>query len=164
MVLRNQRPTEICKRVRRNAERRWISFGLTVHKQMYNAAKKQVTSLVHSAKTTYFSTKITESTTCKQLFGITSKLLSRTPSTPAPSSLPLDKLPDLFSQFFLDKVRNIRDQLDCSTPVNSPSPFNCDAVFHGSTLTAFKPITADALRSLLKKYSLKSCALDPIPT
>ena len=131
---------------------------------MYNAAKKQVTSLVHSAKTTYFSTKITESTTCKQLFGIASKLLSRTQSTPVPSSLPLDKLPDLYSQFFVDKVRNIRDQLDCSTPVNSPSPFNCDAVFRGSTLRAFRPITADALRSLLKKCLAKSCALDPIPT
>ena len=66
------------KKVRRKAERRWISSGLTVHKQMYNAAKKEVTALVHSAKTTYFSTKITESTTCKQLFGITNKLLSRT--------------------------------------------------------------------------------------
>ena len=48
--------------------------------------------------------------------------------------MPLEKLPDLFSQFFLDKVENIRDQLDCNTPVNSPSPCNYDTVFHGSTL------------------------------
>ena len=65
-------------------KRRWISSGsgLTVHKQTYDAAKRQVTSLVHSAKTTYFSTKIAESTTCKQLFGITNKLLSRSKSSP----------------------------------------------------------------------------------
>ena len=137
---------------------------LTVHKQMYDAAKKLVTSLVHSAKATYFSTKIAESTTCKQLFGITNKLLSKSKSSPIPSSLPLEKLPDLYSQFFLNKVRNIRDQFDCNTPVNAPSPFNCDAVFHGSTLMAFKPITADSLQSLLNKCSPISCALDPIPT
>ena len=130
---------------------------------MYKAAIQQVTSLVHSTKTTYFNTKITESTTCKQLFGITSKLLSRTQSSPVPSSLPLGKLPDLYSLFFLNKVRNIRDQLYCSTPANSQSPFNCDAVFHGTTPMACKSITADSLRSLLKKCSPKSCALDSIP-
>ena len=152
------------KRKHRKAERRWISSGLTVHKQIYDATKTQVTSLVHAAKTTYFSTKISESTTCKQLFGITNKLLSRSKSSPIPTAMPLEKLPDLFSQFFLDKVENIRDQFDSNTPVNSPSPFNYDTVFHGTTLTSFKPITADSLWSLLKKSSPKSCALDPIPT
>ena len=75
--------------------------------------------------------------------------------------MPLEKLPDIFSQFFLDKVENIRDQLDFNTPVNFPSPFSYDTV---DTLTSFKPITADSLRSLLKKSSPKSCALDPVPT
>jgi hypothetical protein len=68
------------------------------------------------------------------------------------------------ANFFLDKVENIRDQFDSNTPVNSPSPFNYDTVFHGTTLTSFKPITAASLWSLLKKSSPKSCALDPIPT
>ena len=77
--------------------------------------------------------------------------------------MPFEKLPDLFSQFFLDKVQYIRDQFDCNTPVNSPSPFNYDTVFHGTILTSFKPITADPLWSLLKKSSPKSCALDPMP-
>ena len=117
------------------------------HKQMYDAAKKLVTSLVHSAKTTYFSTKIAESTTCKQLVGITNKLLSSSNSSPLPSSLPLEKLSDLCGQFFFKKVRNIRDQYDCNTSVNAPSPFNCDA-----------------LQSLIKKCLPKSCVLDPIPT
>ena len=38
------------KRERRKAERRWIFSGLTVHKQIYDATKMKVTSLVHSAK------------------------------------------------------------------------------------------------------------------
>ena len=42
------------------AEMRSTSSGHTVHKQMFNTAKKLLTSPVHSARTTYFSTKITE--------------------------------------------------------------------------------------------------------
>ena len=85
------------KRERRKAERRWTSSGLTVHKQIYDATKTQVTSPVHAAQTTYFITKISESTTCKQLFGITNKLLSRSKSSPIPTAMLLEKLPDLFS-------------------------------------------------------------------
>ncbi|WP_419608159.1 hypothetical protein, partial [Thiolapillus sp.] len=36
------------KRERRKAERRWLSTGLTVHKQVYNAAKRHVTRLVQA--------------------------------------------------------------------------------------------------------------------
>ena len=78
-------------RDRRKAERRWIPLIWQWTNKYIMQLKKQVTALVYSAKTTYFSTKITEST-CKQLFGITSKLLSRTQFTPVPFSLPLDKL------------------------------------------------------------------------
>ena len=37
------------KRERRKAERQWISSGLTMHKQIYDATKTQVKSLVHAA-------------------------------------------------------------------------------------------------------------------
>ena len=125
-----------------------------MHKQIYDATKTQVTSLVHAAKTTYFSTKISESTTCKQLFGITKKLLSRSKSSPVPTAMPLEQLPDLFSQFFLDKVENIRDQFDCNTPVNSPSPFNYDTVFMALLLRL-------SSQSLQTHYGLYSRNLRP---
>ena len=46
------------KRQRRRAERRWLKTGLTVDKQIYGAAKRAVTNIVHEAKSDYFSSQI----------------------------------------------------------------------------------------------------------
>ena len=49
------------KQQRRRAERLWLlKTGLTVHKQMYNNGKKNVTKLVYKAKTTYYWNKINQ--------------------------------------------------------------------------------------------------------
>ena len=44
------------KRERRRAERRWRFSRLTIHKQLYDAAKQKVHDLVHDAKTSFYST------------------------------------------------------------------------------------------------------------
>ena len=41
---------------------------LTVHKQMYENIKREVTDLVDNAKTAFFSSKIQASKTCRELF------------------------------------------------------------------------------------------------
>ena len=48
------------KRQRRRAERTWLKTGLTVDKQIYLAAKRAVTNIVHKAKRNYFSSEIAE--------------------------------------------------------------------------------------------------------
>ena len=79
--------------------RQWLSSGLTVHKQIYDTAKRQITNLVHDAKSNYYNTKITESKNCKQLFTVTDKLLGRRETTLLPTTTPDDSLPDI-SAFF----------------------------------------------------------------
>ena len=61
----------------------------------------------------------------------------------------LKKLPDLFNQFFLDKVENIRDQFDCNTPVNSPSPFNYVQFF----MTLLLRLSSQSLQTHYGLYS-----------
>ena len=100
------------KRERRKAERRWLSTGLTVHKQVYNAAKRHITRLVQAAKTSFFSTKIMESKSSKQLFNITNQLASRKKPSALPTVYPLVQLPQRFADFFLSKVQTIRHTLD----------------------------------------------------
>ena len=63
------------KMKKRQAERHWLTSGLTVHKEIYVASKKTITKIVHDAKLTYFSSKIADCTNCKQLFHVTDKLL-----------------------------------------------------------------------------------------
>ena len=59
---------EICaelqaaKRIRRKAERHWLSSKLTLHKEMYIEAKMQATKIIHNAKSEYFSSKIAKYT------------------------------------------------------------------------------------------------------
>lgn len=56
------------KRDRRHAETQWRATRLTVHKQIYQKAKQFVTSLIHKAKCLFYSTKIDEAQSSKELF------------------------------------------------------------------------------------------------
>ena len=59
------------KQEKRRAEKQWLRSVLTVHRQIFNALKHKITRLVDRAKTTFYSSKITASTTCKELFSVT---------------------------------------------------------------------------------------------
>ena len=60
--------------------------------------------------------------------------------------------------FFLEKVQNLRDNLDgidiCENHHES----------EGSILSHFDPVSEDYVKSIILKAPLKSCDLDPIPT
>ena len=63
------------KRARRRAERRWRKTKLTVHKQIFHTARRRVSTLISSAKNTYFQNKIITSSSSKQLFTTMNHLL-----------------------------------------------------------------------------------------
>ena len=88
---------------RRQAERHWLTSGLTVHKEIYVASKKKVTKIVHDAKLASFSSKIADCTNCKQLFYVTDKLLWRHKSSPLPVTIALDCLPGQFYTYSMIK-------------------------------------------------------------
>ena len=162
---------EICaelqaaKRIRRKAERRWLSSKLTVHKEIYIEAKMQVTKIVHNAKSEYFSSKIAKCTNCKQLFNVADKLLGRNIALPLPTSVSVECLPKLFSTFFHDKVAKIREHLDSGTTTHElPSPYSHDVEYQHTPFTSFEPVTTEHLLSILTKCAPKSSDLDPMPT
>ena len=59
------------KQEKRRAERQWLRSDLTVHRHIFNDLKHKITRLVDRAKMTFYSSKITVSTTCKELFSVT---------------------------------------------------------------------------------------------
>ena len=91
------------KQEKRRAERQWLRSGLTVHRQIFNDLKHKITRLVDRAKTTFYSSKITVFTTCKELFSVTNRLMNKTKCTQIPSSVPIAQLPQRFSDFFCQK-------------------------------------------------------------
>ena len=142
-------------------QRDWLKTGLTVHKQLYNNAKKLVTKLVHKAKTTYYCNKIKESQSCKQLFSVANQLLGNKKPSPLPTVFPLIDLPKRFLDFFKDKIETIRNKLDV-LPSNPPA---CTELsFHGRPLTHFRPVTEDFVRRTILSSPLKTCELDAFPT
>ena len=104
------------KQQRRRAERQWLKTGLTIHKQIYNRAKKCVTRLVYAAKTSYFCSMIRDSLSCNQLFRITNQLLGskkkkkKEKESPLPTVFPLIELPQRFLEFFSRKGANYQKQ------------------------------------------------------
>ena len=150
------------KQQRRRAERLLLKTGLTVHKQLYNNAKRLVTKLVHKAKTTYYwCNKIKESLSCKQLFSVANQLLGNKKPSPLPTVFPLIDLPKRFLDFFKDKIETIRNKLDI---LSSNLPACTELSFHGRPLTHFRHVTEDFVRRTILCSPLKTCEHDAFPT
>ena len=83
-----------------------------MNKQIFNAAKRLVAKIVYKAKSLFFGNEIAMSTSSKQLFNICDKLIGRRRSSPLPSMHSLHDLPNVFNDYFLQKVQSIRADLD----------------------------------------------------
>ena len=124
------------KRKRRQVWRRWLKSKITVHKQIYDSIKQKVTNLVDKAKQAYYCAKIQSSTTCKQLFQNFNTILGKSRSSPLPSTFDSDDLPNVFSDYFTEKIRTIRSSFP------PPNPTAChDTSFAGNPLLTFESVT-----------------------
>ena len=74
---------------------------------------------------------------------------------------PLSSLPELFSNYFSDKIMKIRNELDSQAV--SALPAQTDS-FSGITLSTFEPLTEAMVKLVITKSAPKTCTLDPIPT
>ena len=146
------------KRERRKAERCWRSSGLTIHKQIYNSIKRTIADLVQKTKTQFFSSKISASKTCKELYRNMNQILGKTQAAVFPSNIESEKLPDTFLNFFRDKIVAIRNAFP------SPHPLDEIPIYSGPRLSAFKPVSQQFVKEILQKSAKKSCELDPFPT
>ena len=128
------------KRERRGAERRWLSTGLIIHKEIMNSVKHRISRLVRDAKSTFYNFKGSTSSTVKELYRLTNNLLGKCTSTPLPSVYPTDQLPQAFSDFFVNKVRQIRDSIDRQV-VHPSSHSVSERRFSGTPLCGFETVT-----------------------
>ena len=84
------------KRELRQAERKWRSSGLTVHKELYSAKLIAYTASVRKAKRQYYNDVICICPSSKQLYNVTNQLLGRTKKSSLPNNIPTSDLPDTF--------------------------------------------------------------------
>ena len=131
-----------------------------MHKQIYENIKRKFTDLVDNAKTAFYSFKMQTSNSCKELFHNFNAILGKKNSTPFPSSLDSDDIPQAFSEYFTNKIVTIRN----SFPPLNPTVAMDKTTYSGKLLQTFTPVTEQFVSEILQKTVPKSCDLDPIPT
>ena len=77
--------------------------------------------------------------------------------TPPLSSVSTDKLPQMFSYFFCEKVSTIQHNINSC--VSCAPTGLVDQLFSGDPLTQFSAVSETAVSALLKKMAPKSCDL-----
>ena len=125
------------KRERRRAEAQWRTTGLIVHREIFQAARNRVVSIVDTAKSAFYSSKVLACSTVKQLFSATNDIIGKVKSSPVPSIFCAQELPQKFADFFISKIALIREKLDSS--VTAPSPV-LNKVYCGPVLNRFEPV------------------------
>ena len=153
-------PLRQARRERRQAERQWRKTGLVVHRQIYVHSRNSVRSCVTASKKHYYDGKINSAaSSSKQLFQVTNELLGKPKSKPLPCDIPRTELAERFSDFFVEKIRLLRSELDSRSC--SPAQFHA---YNGPMFSDFVPVTEKEISDLITQSPSKSCMLDPIPT
>ena len=148
------------KTERRRAERRWRKTGLPVHKAIFKNFHLKVQNCIVNAKHFYYNNLISNSSSSKSLFRIVSSFYGKTKSCILPTGATLCDIANTFSDYFIQKVSQIRNQLD-SYNVTMPifDPFNGNL-----RMSVFKPVTPAFVKNIILSSAPKSCDLDPIPS
>ena len=152
------------KRKRRQLECKWRKTYNTDDKKRYQEQCTIVNTMVKSARETHFSDKIANCTDQKQLFAVANKLLHRKTEAPMPSHESLEELAERFSQYFINKIKDIRTSLDPEEPSIDTDPLHLDHGHNTPELSHWEPATEEEIRKIIIKSSSATCPLDPIPT
>ena len=153
---------EEAKRKRRQAERKKAkNKGITIFQQIYSQAKNFVTSIVVKAKTSFYSSEISNCSNSKQIFDISNKILGKSQNSPLPTHIPISQLPNSFCEFFISKVSKIRSDLDDLSlgTLSADTVTPCSHVFDH-----FIPVSEEDVRKTILSSKPTTCPLDPIPT
>ena len=115
-----------------------------------------------SSKNKFFSEKISECDDQKSLFRVTKDLLHLKGKPKLPSQTDKANLAETFNNFFADNIKNIRSELDNTTP--EPVSLSCQTTQNIPVLDKFTPVTEEDVVNIIKKAPCKTCALDPVPS
>ena len=162
--------TEIheARRSKRRMERKYRKNKTDANKQLYLDEKKTFNDMLVTAKTEYFINKLA-STDPKGMFATVNTLLNKA-STILPDTVSPKQLSDDFADFFSNKIKNIRKNMDngndssaniCSRDWISESTLSGDSLPKFDQLTS---VSEDCVLELIQKMPSKSCILDPLPT
>ena len=151
------------KRLKRKYERKYNKSKLAVDRELYCHQRDKYNNLLNTAKQDYFKNKIESATSTKELFKVCNNLLNRTNENVLPSHSCGTELANRFVNYFGDKIKSIRRDLEDSS--NTPDYLiNVANDFDGVPLDKFRIVSQEEVRKIISSSPSKSCSLDPIPT
>ena len=146
------------KQQRRRAERKWRKSGLMTDRVLFIEQREHVNRLIETTKQSYYQNLIRNCNGPKAVFSTVKKLLGKGKSSTLPTQGSAAELASLFSEFFVQKIQNIRESIpDTDDPMPPQPPVS-------SSFSEFRQIDDDYTLKLIMQSSTKSCKLDPIPT
>ncbi|XP_041471218.1 uncharacterized protein LOC121420622 [Lytechinus variegatus] len=157
----------------RRWERLWNSSKLEVYRQIFRKQRILYKNMLEQAKKEYYRLSF-EGCSARQLFQKVCRLSSPSSSKTLPSNEGMNRrqLAEHFSQFFSDKIDNIKCELDtirdtssfASAPVSSPKPATDVPPGEHHCMLQFDCVTVEAVKKLIIDSPSTSCELDPLPT
>jgi hypothetical protein len=156
------------KRKRRQSERRWLHHSRdpiksVTYKEEYNHSRNQYSSALETAKTECYSNQVQM---CagdqKKLFSLIKSLTKPQQQEQYPDAASLKDLADAFGDFFVMKINKIRSKLEKIDV--TPEPVERNNIPVENMLLAFRPLSQEEVRKMIKKAPNKHCDLDPMPT
>ena len=146
------------RRKRRKAEKKFRRTRRVEDKTIFTDLRKKTTELAFSKKHRYFSSKIKDCSSTKELFSCVNQLLDNSKSEVLPSYQSPKELADQFNGFFKRKIHDIRKNF----PQNESTSRGVE--FSGETLDIFRPATLEEIQSIISNFGLKCSPEDPIPS
>ena len=154
------------KHLRRKLERTWRKSKLTIDHQIYRSQCANVNKMLKQAKIDYYSDKVSScGNDQKSLHKITKHLLQGSTEASLPSGKPSNELAQGFSDFFIDKIQGIRNDIASQAGSGLDTfKFDSDKLSMDNCLVEFAPASEEEIKKVIKSSPDKSCELDPIPT
>ena len=153
----------MAKRMRRKAERQWLSTKLTVHLELFRQAHRHVTKLCKMAKAVYYQAEIIDNASNpKALFKITDALMHKKAEAKLPCHTDSEILANEFVTFFSEKIKTITTSFPSDAVLDSVDAPKMNEGL--AQFPSFKPATEDDIRKIILSGNSKSCHQDPIPT
>ena len=132
---------------------------LTVFREIFVNERKKTSIAIDTAKRQFLDEKIESAKNSKTLFNVANELLGAKQTKPLPDDCPRAQLPQIFSDFFSDKIKHIRTDLDNTE--TSPPSFN---IYEGVPFLKFQPVSVKDIHDIVIAAPSKTCVLDPLPT
>ena len=152
------------KRAQRRAERRYRKAKISINKQLLDIETVNVTNIVKKGEKLYWNQKLGPEVTQKDLFIHSNNLLGRSRDDSAPNNIDTEDIANTFSEFFKDKVEQIRQSLDDDIIQRNVNPLIFDEQCLTSCLSDFETVDVQSIRTIIMQSNSKTCSLDPIPT